>query len=1140
MNKFDLRPFFFIATFSVSLSNLAQNANYTPTTPEVASLGKFVETPVGYYSGIPNISIPIHTLSEGELSIPVSLNYHAGGIKVEETASWVGLGWNLSAGGSITRVVRGIPDDHSGGFINVLDPDDRVESLIAKSILVGTGDYFAAADMWDLTLQSLEGTLDYEPDVYHFSFLGYSGSFMFTQDEEIQFSPHSDLLIQTEKDSYNKIIGWVVIVPNGTKYYFGLSKDQQRSAYEEVIAVWPQGESERPVGNVTEWKLLDVESPRGNEIKLTYRQTIYETCTRSGQERWVNGQSTIVGEDPSQPAIDPNHIFPLTYYKNTISSWKLDTIETTNEKMIFSPKDEARIDMSCDDGFCDYALEEIILTDKDLNEIKKYELSYEDIGQTGGLTNVWCSGSDRYFRMYLKAVQETSGAEQLNPYIFTYNSKNLPEKYSYSQDFWGYYNGEVNQSLIPSMTVRNPTYGTKRFLGADRTAVSSFAKAGLLEKIEYPTKGFTEYEYEGNTVGEFEFASDIAPRQPVHIASTSTAEVISDGGGVSVRFYTESFEVNLPQLLDSILYVNVTFPDDCDVETRDCGILVTLLKDGGTYYQEIANSFHGVFEETGTYTLEVTLWLDSETGLYPDLSLNIYGEEIDWSKMSPDGQNFEVGGLRVKNIKTKDSDGSTILEKEFDYSEFDNATESSGNLVSRPLFVETGVTVNDVAIIPVGASEIVVNQQASFDVISSNSNIPFSTTQSNYVGYRNVTEYFGAQGQNIGKKEYTYSFLQDYDEANTSFELLQNFIVTPNTFTPFNVFSDMQFALHSFPPTLQFEWKRGNLLKESTYSFDGQNFFEVQRRLNSFIYYGSDDSQLTNGIFEKNVKGVKIGQRLKLRLFRVYSTRGEWFKLDHSTTTDYYGSDSTVTRTEYTYNEDEEKHVRPIMEETIHSPTESYTTKYFYPQDLASPTVAEQALITDYRIGVPIKTETLKNQDLVSTQYTLFNNTNWPNLNVPEKMQTMHGTPSATNTYTDEVTFHDYDNKGNPVEISQVDGVHTTYVWGYDQTYLIAKIVNATSLQVAAVLGSELALLNGSLLTNAEIKTKINNLRTHASMNDAQVFTYVYKRGYGITSVVDPNGLESKYVYDAFGRLSEVRDHDDNLLQETTYRYKGQ
>ncbi|HMI77950.1 MAG TPA: hypothetical protein VK484_04115, partial [Ferruginibacter sp.] len=82
-----------------------------PASPTSASLGIYGSTPVGFYTGTPNISIPLFDITSGSISLPVNLSHHGGGIKVEEMASWVGLGWSLNAGGVITRTVRGIPDD---------------------------------------------------------------------------------------------------------------------------------------------------------------------------------------------------------------------------------------------------------------------------------------------------------------------------------------------------------------------------------------------------------------------------------------------------------------------------------------------------------------------------------------------------------------------------------------------------------------------------------------------------------------------------------------------------------------------------------------------------------------------------------------------------------------------------------------------------------------------------------------------------------------------------------------------------------------------------------------------------------------------------------------------------------------------
>ena len=79
--------------------------------PTASSLGKYADIPVSYHTGVPNISVPLYTINEGDLSLPISLSYHAAGIRVDEISSPIGLGWSLNAGGMISRTINGGPDE---------------------------------------------------------------------------------------------------------------------------------------------------------------------------------------------------------------------------------------------------------------------------------------------------------------------------------------------------------------------------------------------------------------------------------------------------------------------------------------------------------------------------------------------------------------------------------------------------------------------------------------------------------------------------------------------------------------------------------------------------------------------------------------------------------------------------------------------------------------------------------------------------------------------------------------------------------------------------------------------------------------------------------------------------------------------
>ena len=78
-----------------------------PASPNAASIQQYGDVPVTLFNGLPNISVPLMTVKDRELSLPVSLSYHASGINPDRHPGWVGLGWSLQAGGVITREIVG-------------------------------------------------------------------------------------------------------------------------------------------------------------------------------------------------------------------------------------------------------------------------------------------------------------------------------------------------------------------------------------------------------------------------------------------------------------------------------------------------------------------------------------------------------------------------------------------------------------------------------------------------------------------------------------------------------------------------------------------------------------------------------------------------------------------------------------------------------------------------------------------------------------------------------------------------------------------------------------------------------------------------------------------------------------------------
>lgn len=66
---------------------------------------------VNQITGTPNVVIPIYKLGRGTVSMPVSLVYSGSGVKPKDVEGTAGIGWNIQAGGQISRQLRGLPDD---------------------------------------------------------------------------------------------------------------------------------------------------------------------------------------------------------------------------------------------------------------------------------------------------------------------------------------------------------------------------------------------------------------------------------------------------------------------------------------------------------------------------------------------------------------------------------------------------------------------------------------------------------------------------------------------------------------------------------------------------------------------------------------------------------------------------------------------------------------------------------------------------------------------------------------------------------------------------------------------------------------------------------------------------------------------
>jgi len=89
-----------------------------PPSPEVSQLANIGKASVGLHSGSANANIELCKILSNNTAINIALIYSSNGIKIDDIPGRAGLGWNLVAGGVVSRVVHGEPD----GDIVMLTP----------------------------------------------------------------------------------------------------------------------------------------------------------------------------------------------------------------------------------------------------------------------------------------------------------------------------------------------------------------------------------------------------------------------------------------------------------------------------------------------------------------------------------------------------------------------------------------------------------------------------------------------------------------------------------------------------------------------------------------------------------------------------------------------------------------------------------------------------------------------------------------------------------------------------------------------------------------------------------------------------------------------------------------------------------
>lgn len=484
---------------------------HNPVSPNAAGLANFIETPVNMATGIPDISIPLYTIKSGRIEVPIVLRYHAGGLKVNETAGWVGMNWDLSVGGKVVKQTNGLDDVHaaipsshgtyvapnysynmnaSGGL-----PMNNVTDVVNAAY---NSNPPASGTLYNAILgyfgRIAQGLIDGEADEYFFNVPGMAGKIFFNQKNNRY---ELDGLNGWTLEEQSGALGSVMLTSNtGIKYnfYIGeMSKNPLLLRHNPDVIVQPD-----QTYLTTGMHLAEIIDPTTNKMVTFSYETEQNKVTYAG--------------------LDMYKTYTLPYSTWTYNGEYFDVIKRQGDdilinsityddgQVLFIRNTNARQDQGSRE------LTEIRVTNRYGKIIKriKFAYTYNTSTITSGNYTAWSSdpnenasiNSKLTKRLFLLSVQEFyqngMGAEVSQPpYTFTYNlSQSLPKILSYAQDYWGYYNGKnTNTNLLPTYTA-TPFPGV--YPEANLEVDPAYTQLGVLTEINHPTGGKTVFEYENN------------------------------------------------------------------------------------------------------------------------------------------------------------------------------------------------------------------------------------------------------------------------------------------------------------------------------------------------------------------------------------------------------------------------------------------------------------------------------------------------------------------------------------------------------------------------------------------------------------------------------------------------------------------
>ncbi|HWJ27030.1 MAG TPA: DUF5977 domain-containing protein, partial [Flavisolibacter sp.] len=404
--------------------------------------------------------------------------------------------------------------------------------------------------------------------------------------------------------------------------------------------------------------------------------------------------------------------------------------------------------------------------------------------------------------------------------------------------------------------------------------------------------------------------------------------------------------------------------------------------------------------------------------------------------------------------------------------------------------------------------------------------LPVYSTFTDNAKYDSVYEYFGANGQN-GYKLYVLGFPKN--RAASAYMGIDNQVVKTNIY---KLGSDNNYyIINSKVDSLMV------LPQADTNYFNAPYDVRQQYTYGAISELDRDELTTTCGTSSSNCM-----PRVILQNYCYLSSSPLYKTMTINTDYAYNGSSIDSLKTVINYSYSGLPQYNPIVITTTNSKGEVYSENKKFVADIVTGgphSSVYDSMAVNNRLSQEIIDSVVKEPgqkiSLTKTNFDFVGGS----IIQPVLVQQSIG----PNPLNDIITVSLYDAKGNMVQGKGRDGINITYLYGYNYTYVIAKIIGADYTQVMTKLSS-LGATNDIRYTALQSITDENSLRaTLASLriiNNAFATVYTYLPYVGISSETNSNGYTTYYEYDKLGRLFLIKDKDKNIIKKYCYNYAGQ